>query len=37
VKELYDACNTFDKLRIQNAESRINDEKKNKYKKYILT
>ncbi len=44
VKELYDACNTFNKLRIQprssagsNAECRINENtRENRFKKYVL-
>ncbi len=37
IKELYDACNTFNKLRIQNSECRIDENnRKNRFKKYIL-
>jgi hypothetical protein len=37
VKELYDACNTFNELRMQNAECRINENaKENRFKKYVL-
>ncbi len=37
IQKLYDACNTFDKLKIQNSKFKINDEKKNRFKKYMLT
>jgi len=37
VKELYDACNTFNKLRIKNEELRINENtRENRFKKYVL-
>ena len=36
IQQMYDACNTFHKFRIQNSELKINDEKKNRFKKYIL-